>query len=431
MRTISGLRFTDLHRSLADPVLGSIEFLNEIMSRHPEAISFAPGAPSPSFVDGFDPVPYVERFVEHVVHARGVDEPVARRSVYEYGPSRGVINDVIAAAWSGDHEVKLGPEAVVVTVGAQEAMLLTLRTLFSGRGDRLAVSHPCFPGIVGAARLLEVPTVPVPDGPDGLEPEQLRRACRVATDQGARIRACYVAPDFANPTGTRMSLATRQELLRIAETEDIVLLEDNAYGFTAAASDMLPPLAALAPQQVAHIGTFSKIGVPGLRVGFVLAGQPVIEEQRSLLADHIAALKSMVTVNTAPLCQAVVGGMLLTAGTSLRALAGPKNELYRGNLRLLLDALDRHLAPDGHPPPGVSWDQPDGGFFVRVRLPFAADTALLWESATRYGVLWTPMSIFYLDGGGVNMLRLSCSYLDAAQIDAGISRLAELIRRRT
>jgi (S)-3,5-dihydroxyphenylglycine transaminase len=429
---VFSLRLEELHGSLADPVLGSIGFLNEIMSRYPNAIPFAPGAPNRTFVDGFNPMPYIERFVRYAATTRGMGEDAARRLLYEYGPSRGVINDIIATAWSRDHAADIAPDAVVVTVGAQEAMLLTLRALFGRSGDQLAVSNPCFPGIVGAARLLGVDIATVDDGPDGLDLDQLRGACQLARNEGLRVRACYVAPDFANPTGTRMSVAAREELLALAVEADLVLLEDNAYGFTAATSDELPPLAAMDQHRVAHISTFAKIGVAGARVGFVIAAQPVCGEQAtaSVLADHLAALKSMVTVNTSPLCQAVIGGMVLAHGTSLRELGAAKSKLYRENLRLVLEALDRHLARDGRPPQGVNWDRPEGGFFVRVYLPFAADAALLEESASRYGVLWTPMSTFYLDGGGTNVLRLSCSYLDAEQIDTGVARLAELVRSR-
>ncbi|WP_325118689.1 hypothetical protein [Streptomyces sp. GMR22] len=86
------------------------------------------------------------------------------------------------------------------------------------------------------------------------------------------------------------------------------------------------------------------------------------------------------------------------------------------------------MAPDGEPPAGVSWNRPAGGFFVRLRLPVRVDAALLEVSASKYGVLWTPMSQFYLDDSGDNELRLSCSYLDPAHIEEGTVRLARFIR---
>jgi (S)-3,5-dihydroxyphenylglycine transaminase len=72
-----------------------------------------------------------------------------------------------------------------------------------------------------------------------------------------------------------------------------------------------------------------------------------------------------------------------------------------------------------------------GGFFVVVTVPFTVDDALLTRSARDYGVLWTPMHHFYDTGtsnaDGIRSLRLSCSVVNAEQIDAGLDRLARLI----
>ncbi|NUR25346.1 MAG: aminotransferase class I/II-fold pyridoxal phosphate-dependent enzyme, partial [Catenulispora sp.] len=203
------------------------------------------------------------------------------------------------------------------------------------------------------------------------------------------------------------------------------------YGFTCAPGDELPPLKALdTTGHVVGIGTFAKICFPGARVGYVVADQPVRDAGTGRvqpLADHLAAVKTMVTVNTSPLCQAVIGGMLLEHGGSLAALGRRKTALYQRNLTHLREALDRHL-PDAAGL-GIAWNRPDGGFFLRMHLPVRVDADLLELSAAKYGVLWTPMAQFYLDGGGDRQLRLSCSYLDPEQIDLGVRRLATFLRK--
>ncbi|MEU4895161.1 PLP-dependent aminotransferase family protein [Streptomyces sp. NPDC044780] len=417
-----------LHGSLDDPVLRSIGFLNEVMSRYPDAISFAPGAPHPDLLTDVEPRAYVDRFLDHLVQERGLKPCDARRALYEYGPSRGLVNDIVAAALRRDHGIDVPERALVITVGAQEAMLLTLRALFGSATDRLAVASPSFVGIIGAARLLDIEVIGVEETDDGLDLAALAAECAAARRAGGRIRACYVAPDFANPAGSRMPPVNRRRLLALAEREDFLVLEDNAYGFTAAPHDALPPLKAEDPgRRVVHIGTFAKVGFPGARVGYVVADQPVATSAGSvLLADELAAVKSVVTVNTSPLTQAVVGGMLLEHGGSLRELGRRKAELYRRNLRLLTDALDRHL--DLGPADGIHVNRPEGGFFVLMRLPVRVDTALLETSAARYGVLWTPMAPFHLTEAGADQLRLSCSYLDPRQIETGVRRLADFLR---
>ncbi|MFE7754013.1 PLP-dependent aminotransferase family protein [Streptomyces sp. NPDC057418] len=426
------LQQSDLHSAFGDPVLGSISFLNEIMSRYPDAISFAPGAPHLAFLDDLDVARHVDTWIAHQVAERALSREQARSLLYEYGPSRGLINELVADALRRDHGIEAGPDAVVVTVGAQEAMLLTLHALCARPGDLLAVVDPCFVGIRGAARLLNVPVVCVDEAEDGVDVDALRAQCRAARSQGGRIRALYVSPDYSNPSGSLTSLTARRRLLALAEQEDLLLLEDGAYGFTAPPGEEIPPLKALDTEgRVVYLGTFAKVCLPGTRVGYVVADQAIRTDDGSqrLLADELAVSKSMVTVNTSPICQAVVGGMLLEHGGSLKALAQRKSELYRRNLALLLDALDRHLPPEAGQAPGVSWSRPAGGFFVRMRLPMSADTALLETSASQHGVLWTPMSHFYASGKGDNELRLSCSYLEPDRIEEGTARLAGFLRQ--
>jgi (S)-3,5-dihydroxyphenylglycine transaminase len=415
----------DLHGSLTDPALASVGFLNEVMTRFPDAISFAPGAPNAAHLRDVDIAKYVDVYVDHLRAARGFTADRARRLLHEYGPSRGVINDLVAGALRLDQGVDVPAEAVVITVGAQEAMLLALRALRRSADDVLAVVDPCYVGIVGAARLLDMDVVGVGEFGNAIDFDQLDAACRAARVAGKRVRVLYVAPDFSNPSGVALSLPARRRLLEVARRQDFLLLEDMAYSFTAAPDQALPSLKSLdVDGRVIGIGTFAKVCLPGARVGFVVADQVVRgrDGTERLLADDLAALKGMTTVNTSPICQAVIGGMLLEHGGSLAALGRDKSELYRRNLALLLDELDRHAGRT------ATWNRPAGGFFVRVRLPVTADLALLHESASRFGVLWTPMSAFHVRDRGHDEIRLSCSYLDPDRIREGVTRLAAFFR---
>jgi (S)-3,5-dihydroxyphenylglycine transaminase len=373
---------------------------------------------------------YVDRYLKHLSQEGGLGPRQARRLLYDYGPSRGLINDLVATGLRLDQGIEVSPEAVVITVGAQEAMLLALRVLCRSPDDLLGLVDPSYYGAIGAARVLDVGLVAIRDSEHGIDLDHLEAACRTARAEGKRIRVLYVAPDFANPSGTVMDVATRRQLLRVAERQDLLLLEDNAYGFTAGPMTELPTLKALDEGgRVIYIGTFAKICMPGARVGFVVADQIVRspEGNRGLLADELALIKSMTTVNTSPLCQAMIGGMVLEHGGSIASLGRDQSRIYRRNLALLLEALDRHLSQAK----GVAWNRPAGGFFVRMRIPVPADAALLELSASKYGVLWTPLSSFYLGRTGTHDLRLSCSYVEPDQIEVGVVRLARLLREIT
>jgi (S)-3,5-dihydroxyphenylglycine transaminase len=417
---------TDLHASLADPSLEAVNFLNEIIDRYPSAISFAPGAPHPGFFDTLDLDGYIDRYTAYLADQQHLTRAQVRRRLFQYGPSRGLIGELIAEALRIDTGIDVSARSIVVTVGCQEAMLLALRALSVGPGDMLAVVTPCYMGIVGAARLLGVPLVSIGEGEAGIDLAQLVQTCKEVRKAGRRVKAVYVAPDFANPSGSFMDRPSRTALLALAAQEDFLILEDSTYGFTAHDDHALPPLKKLdCHRRVVYLGTFSKVCLPGTRVGFVVADQPVHETppRDRLLADEIAALKTMVTVNTSPICQAVIGGMLLANGGSLAALAKEKATFYRRNLEHLLNALDRRIGRHG----GIDWNAPSGGFFVRVRLPAVVNDELVELSARRFGVLWMPMQHFYPEPVESRELRLSCSYLSPEQIEAGVERLAAFV----
>lgn len=421
------LQREQLHASLRDPVIDQINFLNEVMDRYPDAISFAPGAPHTRFFSEIDIAGAIARYTTYLIEQKGFDQAAVHRHLYQYGPARGQISDLIARALRRDEGIDVSADAVVITVGAQEGMLLALRALCPSPDDELAIVNPFFVGIAGAASVLGIATVPVGETEAGVDLDQLAAVCRAARQRGKRVRALYVAPDFSNPSGTRFELAARHRLIEAAAQHDIILIEDNAYAFTAAPDDKLPTLKALDTRgRVIYLGTFAKLCFPGARVGFAVADQVVRDRagMRRLLADELASIKSMVTVNTSPICQAIIGGMLLAHDCSLAELGRHKGLLYRDNLRLLLDALDRYLGPGSNFPYRLSWNAPRGGFFVLMRLPVRVDEALVRLSAAQYGVLWTPMANFYLDDSGSDQLRLACSYLTPEQIDEGVRRLA-------
>ncbi|MFF1796870.1 PLP-dependent aminotransferase family protein, partial [Kitasatospora sp. NPDC058263] len=77
---------------------------------------------------------------------------------------------------------------------------------------------------------------------------------------------------------------------------------------------------------------------------------------------------------------------------------------------------------------GLSWNEPEGGFFAVLTVPFTADEAAMERCARDFGVLWTPMAPFYPAGGGEHRLRLSVSSLTQHQIDVGVAELARFIR---
>jgi (S)-3,5-dihydroxyphenylglycine transaminase len=96
-------------------------------------------------------------------------------------------------------------------------------------------------------------------------------------------------------------------------------------------------------------------------------------------------------------------------------------------MRSTLEQLALCFPPGRREALGVDWNEPDGGFFLTVRVPFLAGNEALARSAEDFGVIWTPMSYFYPQGGGERAIRLSISYLSDADVINGIARLSRFI----
>lgn len=428
--TAPTLALTDLHGSLSDPLLDSMNFLNEIANRFPRAISFAPGRPYDEPFDAEVISAHLRAFEHHLEQNRGLSHRDAGSLLFQYGRTKGQIHDLVARTVHNDDGIEVSPETVVVTVGAQEGMLLVLRALVRDQRDAFMVASPCYLGMTGAARLLDVPVEPVPEGGAGVDPDTVRDRARRLRADGREPRLLYVTPDFANPSGVRMPLEAREQLLRVAADEDFLVLEDNPYGLFTRDDRNLPLLKRLDQhRRVIYLGTFAKTCFPGARVGYVIADQEVVapDGSRSLLADELAKLKSMTTVNTSPLAQAAIGGMLLANDCRLRVSNQERIHGYRSRLDRLESALQRHFPVSVRERLGLGWNAPAGGFFLVMNVPFEADHAALTRSASEHGVLWTPMSFFYIGGGGERQLRLSVSYLEVDQIDEGVRRLHEFV----
>jgi (S)-3,5-dihydroxyphenylglycine transaminase len=423
-----GLRLEDLHGSVSDPVLDTMNFLNEITHRYPDAISFAPGRPYDGFFETEQVFTHIRSYLDHLA-AGGSSAGQIRDALFQYGPAAGRIRELIAGFLREDENIDVPAESIVVTVGCQEAMLLTLRALVTGPRDVLLVSTPCYVGITGAARLLDIEVSSVDELEDGFSCAELDAAISAELARGRRPRAFYVVPDYSNPTGTTMPVPARHELLRLAARRDILILEDSPYRIVSPGPHR-PTLKSLDTQRrVVHLGSFSKTAFPGARVGFAVADQPVSGPagRTGLLAAELAKIKSMVTVNTSPLSQAAVAGMLLACRGRMSEFNTGAAAYYAGTMRSTLRELARCFPADRRAELGVRWNEPDAGFFLALRVPFRADNEALARSAEKFGVIWTPMSYFYPQGGGECGIRLSVSYLTETDIIEGIGRLARFI----
>jgi (S)-3,5-dihydroxyphenylglycine transaminase len=397
-----------------------MNFLNEVVMAYPGAISFGPGRPLESLFDVRSALAQVDGYAAAIAESVGTEQVYGQLG--QYGETHGFIRDEIARYLRNDEGLDVVASDILVTVGCQEAMLILLIALFDPARDVLLIADPAYVGMTGPATMLGIPVRPVPQTLGGLDPEEVGRAAAAVRAEGRVPRALYHVPTFNNPLGTVMPLDARRRLLEIAGEHDLLVFEDNAYGAFAYDAEPPPALASLDRDgRVVYLGSFAKTIFPGLRIGFL-----VYRRHDDAVMAALGRVKSFTTVNTSPLMQAVVGGILRKNEYSLRKLVEPKLAQYRAQRDQMLASLSAHI-PAGW---GVTWNRPGGGFFLAVTLPFDFDDECLRACAQDYKVICTPMRYFTSTQLWRNVIRLSFSYVAPHDIDQGVASLARFVDAR-
>ena len=363
----------------------------------PGIVSFAGGIPDPALF----PTEIIA-----AAHARILGDPVTARTALQYAVSEGYLP---LREWLVGHMAQLGvscsPANILITNGSQQALDF-LAKLFITPGDTVLAARPTYLGALQAFNGYEAGYGAFPGM--GGEP---------GSGQGAKL--AYLMPDFANPSGRTLTLEERHAALATAATLDLPLIEDAAYEQLFFDRAPLPSLLALDAAaagidagRVIYCGTFSKAVVPGLRIGWIVAPQPVIEK--------LVLIKQASDLHTSPLNQMA---MLEVAREIVPHHTARIRAVYRERRDAMLAALEACM------PAGVSWSRPAGGMYLWLDLPRHIDAAVLLERAiAKANVAFVPGVAFFPDRSVRHALRLSFSLNPPEEISQGVSRLADLIR---
>jgi 2-aminoadipate transaminase len=314
----------------------------------------------------------------------------------------------LLAARSAERGMPVGEGELVVTAGAAQAIDLTARALL-GPEDLVAVEAPTYMEALETLRNYTPSVIAYPVDEGGLDVAALGSDLADRRARGRKLpKLLYTIASFQNPTGATLSLERRQRLLALAEEFDFLILEDDAYG-ELAFGDVPVPLRALDRSgRVIYAGSLSKVIAPGVRVGWITAAAPIITAVNCFKKDleH-------------PLTQAMVAQYL--SGIDFGARVAGLREQYRARRDLLVGLLRRYM------PRGVTWREPDGGFFVWLHAP-GMDTAAILPRAQAAGVAYVPGKYFYMtEGTGREALRLSFSYLSPEQMERGVVALGKVL----
>ena len=304
----------------------------------------------------------------------------------------------------------VGDGELLITNGGQQGLDL-VRRVFLRPGDVVALENPVYPGAIQVFNHGGIKCLGVPVGEQGIKLDVLESVLRQH-----RVRLVVLTPTFHNPTGATMPLENRKKVLELAVRHQVPIVEDNIYGALRLRGCDLPSLKSLDTYGlVIHLNSFSKMGFPGLRVGWMVASRPMIEQLR--------LAKQAIDLHTDQLTQATL------AEFGKRGLFDKLVKNARKQYRAKLEAMETAL--EEHMPETASWTRPEGGMTIWVRLPEGVDSGALLYKARERNVTYTPGRYFYLQGAELNTLRLGFSSVTVEQIKRGVKILGELVRKET
>jgi 2-aminoadipate transaminase len=243
--------------------------------------------------------------------------------------------------------------------------------------------------------------------------EHLAKVLKHLDSEGRKPRFIYVIPDYQNPSGITMTLDHRKRLLALAGEYGVPIVEDSPYRELSFTGEVLPSLWSLAGGKgVIMLKTFSKVLFPGMRMGWMVAEEPVI--------DKIVLLKQSVDLCTPSFTQLILAEYIRRG--KMKQSIEKAIECYRPKLAAMLAALEKHM------PEEVSWSVPTGGMFIWLTLPERIDTREIFMTVVEHNVAYVIGQPFHCDHSGTNTLRLNYSFPSVEKIDTGIERLATAIR---
>jgi GntR family transcriptional regulator/MocR family aminotransferase len=294
---------------------------------------------------------------------------------------------------------------VLIVSGSQAALRLCAAVLL-GRGDRVAVEEPGYPGARAALGTSGAELVPVPVDDQGVDVAALRAL-------GVRVRAACVTPSHQYPLGMSMSAARRLELLEWAEGQDAWLLEDDYDSEYRYVSRPLGALQGMGTAgRVIYIGTFSKVLFPAVRVGYLVVPP-------GLWDDFLAAREALDLFS--PTLYQLVLADFLTEGHFGRYLRRMRT-VYLRRRQALLDSLARHC--DGV----LAVHNADAGLHVATLLPDGVDDVEVVRRMAERGLAGTALSTCYAGEARRSGLLLGFGGSDEGTLAAATQTLGEILR---
>ncbi len=368
------------------------------LARKPGVINFSHGAPPLEFF----PMNNLRDAMNTVLDRDG-----ARALTYEvtegYVPLRMTVRDYVSALG-----IQTRMEHIMITGGAQQGIDLIVQALVA-EGETIITANPTYIGIIDIARTRRIHIQGIPMDEDGM-----RLDCLEHYLMENQPKLIYVMPGFQNPTGNVMPLHRRRQLIHLANEYQVPIVEDAIYHEFRFEGEALPPLKALDEHGIViHVSAFTKMLLPGMRIGYIIAD--------SDWQERLVRVKQAADISTSALNQRVIHLMIQRGVLSY--------QLERNNRELRRRRDAAIAAAEAFFPDGTQWDVPQGGLYLWATLPREGPTAAeLFIAAVQSNVAFAIGNIFFLDGGGSHNMRLNYGLQPPGVIRDGFERLGQAWR---
>jgi 2-aminoadipate transaminase len=379
-------------------------------ARRATHLSSAMPAPAPANRISFDSGHAFPGVLPDLTHEGQAAFTRYRTETLQYAPRAGLpdLREWIAE-YLADDGVDVSADGVLVTNGAKHAIELVCRALLD-EGDSVVVTSPTYFSAIPIIRSFGAHFLEVGLDQNGLDVGELESLlAQLARERRPMPKFIYNVSDFHNPTGLTMPLERRQALVDLAVRYQITIVDDSPYRSVRFEGEPIPPMKALDSQDcVVHLGTFSKLLAPGLRVGWA-AGSP------ALLA-RMVQLKT--DAGSCPLTQRVI--LDFCAAGRLAGHIARVQDTYRAHRDRMVAAFRREL-------PDVTFNVPQGGYYLWLTLAAGVDGDVLVQCAGDAGVTIIAGSKFFGRTDVAhpkNLARVAFSHASIDEIDEGVRRLA-------
>ncbi|MCI0765795.1 PLP-dependent aminotransferase family protein [Bacillus sp. TL12] len=302
--------------------------------------------------------------------------------------------------------IQVSPSSILIVSGALQALQLISVGLLH-KGSTVLLEQPSYLYSLHVFQSAGMHLSGVSIDHQGILPSDLSRRNKYTGEK----TILYSIPSFHNPTGTLMSENRRKELIKVCEKEQLPIIEDDIY--RELWIDGSPPFPLKAMDRhghVLHIGSLSKTLSPGLRIGWIIGPEPVIE--------RLSDIKMQTDYGSSSLSQRVAAEWL-SSGLYERHVESVRKQLQERRY-VMLKALNIYCKNI------TEWNVPSGGFFIWLKIKPKIPMKKLYAKALARGILLNPGRIYGEESD--QHIRLSYSYASVEDLTKGIYQLNEIVR---